>query len=113
LAKHLKSIRWILAVVVLPFAVLGLLALATQLLGLVCYDPAYFTPTYVECYQAANASVRSLERILHRGNRAPLVQQEDLRRPVPLSTGGWRAGGSSSGPGRSLVLLPGCGRLGV
>jgi hypothetical protein len=74
LAKHLKSIRWIPAVVLLPFAVLGLLALVTQLLGLVGYDPAYSTPTYVERYQAANVILRLLERTLQRGDRALLAE---------------------------------------
>lgn len=84
--KHWLSVRWILAVVLLPFAVLGLLILAAQLFGLVRCDPAYFTATYVERYQQANAAVRALEHALQTGDRTLLAELEGLRWPVRLPT---------------------------
>lgn len=85
--KRAAVIRWILAVAVLPFAVLGLLVLAARLYGLVRYDSAYFAEPYLQRYRAPEAAVRALERALQTDDAALLTELQGVRWPGRFPTG--------------------------
>ena len=61
-------LRWILAVIVAPFVVLGLVVLAVNAYGAVRFDPVYFADEYVEQYGTPGAAARTLEQALKTGD---------------------------------------------
>jgi hypothetical protein len=77
----------VLVVLAVPFVVLGLLVLGLNLHGLVRYDPAYFTPEYLEEYGQPSQVVWVLEQALQTGNRPLLAGLQGLRRPSRFETG--------------------------
>ncbi len=78
--------RWILAVVLVPFVLLGLVVLAVKVYGLVRHDPAYFTETYIARYDTAEAVVRALEIALQTDDRVLLAELQGLRWPARFKT---------------------------
>jgi hypothetical protein len=83
----LPGLGSVLLVLSLPFVVLGLLVLAAKLHSLVRYDPAYFTPDYLDKYGQASRVVRILEQALQIGNDSLLAELQGLRWPGHLETG--------------------------
>jgi hypothetical protein len=81
------TIRWILAVAFLPFAVLGVLVLAMWLYGWVRYDRAYFAEAYVGRYRTPAAVAKALEKALQTSDERLLAELQGLRWPSKLSTG--------------------------
>jgi hypothetical protein len=81
------SLRWILFVVLLPFVLLGLLALAVKIYALVCYDPAYFTAPYLAEYAVPGAAARGLETALQADDQVLLAELQGRRWPSRLATG--------------------------
>ena len=77
----------VLFVLLLPFVVLGLVVLAAKLYGLVCFDPAYFTPEYREKYGEPSQVVRVLEQALQAGNERLLAGLQGLRWPRQFPMG--------------------------
>ena len=86
LPKAWHWLRWTVVVAVLPFAVLGLVALADRLAGNARFDPAYFTAPYLERFATPTAAVKSLEIGLRRGDLALIAELQGLRRPVSFTT---------------------------
>jgi len=79
-------LRWILVVVLAPFVLLGLVVLIAKIYGLVRYDPAYFTGTYVERYNTAGLVVKALESALQTNDQALLAELQGLRWPATFET---------------------------
>lgn len=79
-------LRWIAMVILLPLGLVGLLALLTQLYGLVRYDPAYFAPAVVDRYDAPAEVGRVLEQALQTGDRAQLAELQGLRWPARVAS---------------------------
>jgi hypothetical protein len=75
------DIRRILVVALLPWVLLGSLAVAMHLHAMLRYDPAYFTEPYVERYSRPDLVARALERALQEGDRALLAELQGLRSP--------------------------------
>ena len=86
LAKAWRSLRWVLAAAVLPFAVLGLVALSQELGDSSRFDPAYFVEPYLERYSSPTGAVKALESGLRRGDQELLVELQGLKRPVKFNT---------------------------
>jgi hypothetical protein len=84
--KMYVRFRWILAVVLLPLVVLGLVVLATGITGLLRHDPAYFTETYVERYNTPGSVTRALETALQTDDQALLAELQGLRSPAAFET---------------------------
>lgn len=84
--KLWSTIRWILIVAFLPFAVLGVLVLAMWLYGWVRYDPAYFTAASVERYSTSGTAARDLEKALQTQDEKQVAELQGLRWPRKLST---------------------------
>jgi hypothetical protein len=84
--KTYVRLRWILVIVLVPFVVLGLVVLAAEIYGLVRYDPAYFSETYVERYDTPEAVVRELEVALQSEDQELLAELQGLRRPARFKT---------------------------
>jgi hypothetical protein len=78
--------RWILGVLLVPFVLLGLAVLATRLYGLMRYEPAYFTETYLERYETPGSVVRALESALQTDDQLLLAELQGLRWPAQFRT---------------------------
>jgi len=89
------TIRSILTVAFLPFAVLGAIMLAMRLYGWIRFDPAYFTETQVERYGTSSAVARSLEKALQTNDEQTLAELQGLRWPARLK----------GSPGMAFVML--------
>jgi len=81
-----RWLRWVLAAAVLPFAVLGLVALSQEIGDRARFDPAYFVEPYLERYSTPTAAVKALESGLRRGDQELLVELQGLKRPVTFNT---------------------------
>lgn len=86
LFKAWRWLRWVVLVAVLPFALLGLAALADRLAGSARFDPAYFAAPYLERYSTPTAAVKSLEIGLRRGDLALIAELQGLKRPAGFTT---------------------------
>jgi hypothetical protein len=74
------NLRRVLAATLLPLVLAGLFVLGVKALGLVRYDPAYFTAEYVEQYDTPGSVARALEGVLQTNDRALLAELQGLRR---------------------------------
>jgi len=84
--KSYVNFRWVLVVALAPLVVAGLFVLGVKVLDRVRYDPAYFTPAYVEQYGTPGGVARALEGALQTGDRESLAELQGLRRPVQFDT---------------------------
>ena len=80
------NLRRVLAATLLPLVLAGLFVLGVKALGLVRYDPAYFTAEYAEQYDTPGAVARALEGALQSGDRELLAELQGLRRPAAFET---------------------------
>jgi hypothetical protein len=87
--------RWIAAVVLVPFVLLGLVVLAVKAYGLVRHDPAYFSEPYITRYGTPEAVVRALEIALQTDDQALLAELQGLRWPARFKTS----------PGMAFIML--------
>jgi hypothetical protein len=78
--------RWVLAAIVLPFAVLGLVVLALEGVEPGRFDPAYFVEPYSARYSTPGATVKAMERALRRGEPELLAELQGLNRPAEFGT---------------------------
>ena len=74
--------RWVLAAIVVPFAVLGLVVLALEAVEPVRFDQSYFVEPYLGRYSSPTATVKAMERALRRGDSQLLVELQGLNRPA-------------------------------
>jgi hypothetical protein len=79
-------LRWIGFVALTPFVLLGLLVLIVRAYGLVRFDPAYFTDTYLEQYAAPGQAARTMEGALQSGDQGLLAELQGLRWPAEFET---------------------------
>ncbi|HNS50332.1 MAG TPA: hypothetical protein PKO09_04035 [Anaerolineae bacterium] len=86
LLKAWRWLRWVVVVAVLPFAILGLVALADGLVGNSRFDPSYFAAPYLERYSTPAAAVKSMESGLRRGDLALIAELQGLKRPASFRT---------------------------
>ncbi len=84
--KRAVLLRSILAVALMPFVLLGLVVSVVKIYGLVRYDPAYFSETYVAQHNTPIEVGRALESALQNGDRALLIELQGLRWPVAFET---------------------------
>ncbi len=75
------DLRRILVVALLPWVLLGLLAVALQIHGILRYDPLYFTEPFLERYSKPDHVAKALERALQTGDRVLLAELQGLRSP--------------------------------
>lgn len=75
------DLRRILVVALLPLVLLGMLAIATQVHGMLRYDPEYFTETYLERYSRPELVAKALEVAIQTGDRTLLAELQGLRSP--------------------------------
>ena len=80
------GVRWVLAIAALPFAVLGLVALADRMAAEARFDAAYFAESYLKRYATPAAAVKSMEIGLRRGDLQLLAELQGLRRPARFQT---------------------------
>lgn len=85
--KSYLNLRWALAVALLPLVLAGLFVLMVKTMGLVRYNPAYFSETYAERYDTPGAVTRALERALQTDDQALLAELQGLRRTAAFETG--------------------------
>jgi hypothetical protein len=84
--RRYVRLRWIALVVFTPFVLLGLLVLIVRAYGLVRFDPAYFTDTYVERYSTPGDAALRMEDALQSGDQALLAELQGLRWPAKFET---------------------------
>jgi hypothetical protein len=72
---------WILAVLLLPLMLLGIMAAVVQVSALVRYDPAYFSELYIDRYSTPGTASKTLELALQTDDAALLEELQGLRRP--------------------------------
>jgi hypothetical protein len=84
--KRSVILHSILVVALLPLVLLGLLAVAMQVHGVLRYDPAYFTEPYVDRYSKPDLVAKALERALQTDDRALLAELQGLRSPRAFET---------------------------
>jgi hypothetical protein len=79
-----QAVRWAVVGVLLPFMLLGLYGLVTQVYGLLRYDPAYFAPEYAQKYETPGSAARAVETALQTGDR-PLMSELEGRQAAKLA----------------------------
>jgi hypothetical protein len=79
-------LRWIAFVVLAPFVLLGLLVLIVKAYGLVRFDPAYFTSSYLERYATPGDAARAMEGALQVDDQELLAELQGLRWPTKFET---------------------------
>jgi len=80
------NFRMVLIVALLPLALVGLFWLLALAQGMVRYDPAYFTPLYVERYETPGSAARVLEGALQTNDQELLAELQGKRRPAAFET---------------------------
>jgi len=85
MARYL-NLRRVLVATLLPLVLAGLFVLVVQVQGMVRYDPAYFTDTYIEQYDTPGSVARALEGVLQTDDRELLAELQGLRRTAAFET---------------------------
>jgi hypothetical protein len=78
--------RWILAVIVIPFIILGLVVLAAKIYGLFRFERSYFGQEYQELYDTPGAVARALEGVLRGDDPQLLAELQGLRWTAEFET---------------------------
>jgi hypothetical protein len=81
-ARRYVNIPWIIVAALVPLMLLGLYVTAIWIHSQVRFDPAYFTPAYVEMYETPGSVARVLEGALQSGDPVLLAELQGRRRPV-------------------------------